>query len=416
MSEERTPSLEGFAGYRAASVLWSKLVDAAAVIILIRALPREDYGIVGLAAGWLVALGFLNLAPENILWRDYRKMQPSLPKFLGACAWFAILKTVVFCLLAFVVALAHYGVYREPMLLAYLPAAALFGGVTTLAFIFELPLVVGFHYRGVAALTMVLRAGWLVLLATLFWRPSLSCLMGISAVYYGVHVAAWFVTYRRHGSIRWRQPPAELREIIVAVVREFVIWQHLASAARAFLLRGALALLGLLGIALADVGNYLVAVNVAAFALILPGVFEMAAAAGLAHSANAANDARIVRRTSAWNFAVTALQLVLFALMGEWLLRFLVRNEAAVVMPFAWPLLLGASLFGLQTPALAFAIARAQPAALFWRVYLPTALVAIAGFCIGAVRWGLVGIAWAHVVNAVVLAVALWLHLRRART
>lgn len=413
MSVASTPSLTGFAGWRSASVLYSKLVDAVAVIILIRLLSRADYGIVGLAGGWVVALSFLNINPENILWRDYRKLAPRLANFLGSCLRFWVWKTALLVALALVVAGAQFMTYRHAMILLYLPASAFFSLVVSLAFMFELPLAVGLSYRKVALVMFGLRTFWLALVITLMWRPTLGWLLAISAVYYAVHVGVWFAVYRRAHAIIW--PPAgDARQTVREAMGDYVLWQHLANAARSFLQRGSLALLGLLGVALANVGNYLIGINVTTFALILPGVTEMTVAAGLAHSANATEDAQIVRRASWANFSVVLAQLLAFKMIGLQLLDWLAPGNATVVYAVAWPLVLGASVFALLTPLLAYAIARTPPADLWWRVHCPVAVLACITFAAGAFSMGLPGVAWAHVANSLALAVALWLHLRRS--
>ena len=61
-------------------------------IILIRLLPREDYGIIGVVAGYYAFVNIINISMESIILRDHGNYDIDLPRIMHSFFIFNLAK------------------------------------------------------------------------------------------------------------------------------------------------------------------------------------------------------------------------------------------------------------------------------------------------------------------------------------
>ena len=172
------------------SSLGGKLADALAVLIAIRTLPAEQYGIIGTALGVMAVVGFVNLTPEDILWRDMPRLRDRLSEHLSAYFWFWLVKSVgiaavtaVFC--------SIYGLTHQSWNVAFTVfSIALLLQLLTASTLVEVPLFAGLQQRRGAVFVLGVRLLWLALLAPNFWLCSLTYYI-VALALYAATTAVW---------------------------------------------------------------------------------------------------------------------------------------------------------------------------------------------------------------------------------
>jgi hypothetical protein len=179
---------------------------------------------------------------------------------------------------------------------------------------------------------------------------------------------------------------------------------------RFFLSRGDLAVLGALGVSLAAMGGYAVAINLVGFALLLPGVLENVAAVSFAHHPERRADT--YRRFLLAALALAVAQFAGGLLLGRVALRLLHVHDVEPVYRLYLVLLAGSSVFTLGTPALAYAMCFRRMRAVLVRVFVPAAVIFAAAVWMAARSRGLMGAALAHalVSGATGLAMIVYVH------
>lgn len=393
-----------YARYRLLSSLGGKMLDALAVVIAIKSLSAADYGVIGTALGLMAVIGFVNLAPEDILWRDLPKLRDRLAEHLSAYVWFWLVKFAVVAMAATMFC-AIYGITHQSGRVAFaafvITLLLQLSSVSTLA---EVPLFAGLQQQRGVALVLGVRVVWLALLVPNLWLRSLEYYIGALAVYALTTALASFWILRRQLGVSFRFDAAESWRKVREAALDFTLWLHLVGRARVFLMRGDLAILGGLGISLAMLGQYTVAVNLAGFALIVPGVLENVAAVSFAHHPE--QRARNLRKFVIIGIGLSLVQLVAGVLMAPEVLRFLQIKDVEGAFIVFGLLLTGTIAFTVAGPYLAYAMCYRRMRALFGRVFLAACAVFTFAIWLGAKQWGMIGAAFAHAVVAALTGMA----------
>ena len=402
-----------YARYRLLSSLGGKLADAMGVVIAIRTLSQHDYGVIGVALGLMAVIGFINLAPEDILWRDLPKLRHRVAEHLSAYVWFWLVKFGVVAAVAAGFCLIYGRSHQSWTVAGFTFVIALLLQLLSSSTLAEVPLFAGLQQRSGAAFVLGVRVMWLALLVPNFWLHSLAYYVLALTVYAGTTATISFWLLRHQLGVTRRCPPAQAWRMVREAALDFTVWLHLVGRARVFMSRGDLAILGGLGVTLAALGGYTVAVNMAGFALIVPSVLENIAAVSFAHAPQ--RRTTMLRQFSAAAAALASLQFLGGLLCGRIALRLLHVTDVEGVFKIFLVLLAGASVFTLASPALAYAMCFRRMRRVFSRVFLPAvALFAMAVWAAGR-QFGLTGAATVHALLSGATGVAMILYVLLGR-
>jgi hypothetical protein len=394
-----------YARYRLLSSVGGKLADALGVVIAIKTLAPSDYGVVGTALGLMAVVGFVNLTPEDVLWRDLPRLGGQLGRHLTAYVWFWLVKGVAVAGIAAVFCGVYGAAHRSWSVAGAVFAVAVLLQVLSSSTLAEVPLFASRQAPRGAALVLGVRVAWLALLAVNFWFRSL-CYYGVAlALYAAVTAAVSFHVLRRQFGVSLRFDAAEAWQKVRDAALDLTLWLHLVGRARVFLMRGDLAILGGLGVTLAAIGQYAVAVNLVGFALILPGVLENVAAVSFAHEPS--KRARNLRRFYAVAGALALAQWAAGVMCGRAVLRLFRVEDVEATYGIFVMLLGGACGLAVAAPAVAYAMCFRRMRTVFSHVFLPAAASFAVLVWLAAARWGLAGAAVAHAAVSLVAAAAM---------
>ena len=399
--------------YRLLGSLGGKLVDALGVVIAIKTLSPQDYGVIGAALGLMAVIGFANLTPEDILWRDLPKLRHRVAEHLSAYVWFWLVKFGVVAAVAAGFCLIYGRSHQSWTVAGFAFVIALLLQLLSCSTLAEVPLFAGLQQQRGAAFVLGVRVMWLALLIPNFWLRSLYYYVVALAVYAGITATISFWLLRHQLGVTRRCAPAQAWRIVREAALDFTVWLHLVGRARVFLSRGDLAILGGLGVSLAALGQYTVAVSLVGFALVLPGVLENIAAVSFAHHPEQRTYS--LRKFSAMAAGLAGVQFLGGLLCGHIALRLLHVPDVDGVFSIFLVLLAGTSVFTLASPALAYAMCFRRMRQVFSRVFLPAvALFAMAVWAAGR-QFGLTGAATVHALLSGATGVAMILYVLLGR-
>lgn len=411
MSAENQTS--SYARYRLLSSVGGKIADAVGVLITIRTLSPRDYGVIGAAMGIMAVIGFLNLTPEDVLWRDLPKLGDALGEHLSAFVWFWFVKLVVVTLVAAgACALTGWAHGSWPVAgMCFLIVVLL--QVLSASTLVEVPLFAGLRQQTGAFFVLGLRVVWLALLVPNLWLHSLRYYLAALGVYACLAATTSFWLLRHKLGARARLKARAAWKIVWDAAVDLTAWLHVVGRTRFFLSRGDLAVLGALGVSLAALGGYAVAINLVGFALLLPGVLENVAAVSFAHHPE--RRAHTYRRFLTAAAALAGAQFLGGLFLGRTALRLLHVHDVEPVFHLFLLLLAGSSVFALGTPALAYAMCFRRMRAVLFRLFLPAAVIFAATVWVAGRSRGLIGAAVAHAIvsGATGLAMVLYVHFGR---
>ncbi len=399
--EAADAELGSYAGYLLLSSTGGKVADAIGVVITIKALATADYGVIGTALGLVAVLGFVNLAPEEILWRDLPKLRKDLSEHISAYVWFWLVKLALVGFVALALCVVYGMAHGSWGVAASAFAIAFWLQVLSASTLVGVPLFAGLQQQRGACLVLGVRLLWLALLVPNLWLHSLGYYIVALAVYaLGTATISWRLL-QQHFGVTLRLGAERAWTLVRSAVMDFTLWLHLVGRSRSFLQRGDLAILGGVGLTLAAVGGYTVAINLVGFAFLMPSILENVAAVSFAHRP----EQRIpnLRRFVIIAAGLAGVQFLGGLLGGHVVLRLLHVADVESTFGVLLILLAGSSVFALACPVLAYAMCFRRMQKVFVRVFLPAVAVFVVAVWVAGRQWGVTGAAVAH---AAVMGVA----------
>jgi len=342
----------------------------------------------------MAVVGFVNLTPEDILWRDMPRLRDRLSEHLSAYIWFWLVKSVgiaavtaVFC--------SIYGLTHQSWNVAFTVfSIGLLLQLLTVSTLVEVPLFAGLEQQRGAAFVLGVRVLWLALLAPNLWLRSLTYYI-VALALYAATTAVWSGwLLRRQFGLRFAFDTSNAWNIVRQSALDLTLWLHLVGRARVFLQRGDLAILGGLGVGLAALGQYTVAVNLVGFALILPGVLENVAAVSFAHRPE--HRSQSLRRFCLVAVTLAVAQFACGIAFGRWALRLLHVAEVEASYRIFITLLGGVCGMVVAGPSLAYAMCFRKMQTAFASVFLPAAVTFAVAIWLATKQWAVVGAATTH--------------------
>ena len=380
--------------------------DALVQILLVVLLIRSDYGLLGLAMGYLQMVAFFSVQPESALLRFLPKANTDAGrrKLLGRCYAVTMHKSWLlsfrFVLIALVIGLGFgwnlaaitlaLGVLTELRLLQY--AMAMF---LKLADKNGKAVVLNFAFR-------ILQLSCLAV--ALYWQQSIwSYVAAMTACQLLATVALWVLTVVEL-KLRWWPRWSDAAKFWPILVN-FVGWAHLCSYITGLIFAVHIVFLSWAGADLDTVGTFSVGVRIAAFCFIVPMAIQGAATLAISSVENHADRLRRLGAYVRMLSVISLTQLIGYMLVGHWLLELLFQLKghphaaaaALEIYQMSLPLVIGATLLNCLRPFTGYAMSTME----MWRytttICVPAVMITLVAYAVTA-SWGATAIGWAALV------------------
>lgn len=393
------------------------VAQLAAMALIVRFLPREDYGVMGVVAGYTALVQIVNLSIESVILRDHRLYGPDAPRFLLNFIAFNCMKALPMAAAGIALAWALPAAYGQQGFLW----AVLSLTVITVAECLVAPLAVyasARYQQYLVTRVNVLRYSVnLALLAGLLWQPNLQYLFVKDVVVSVTLVAVW--AYLARPALGLSFAGTSLRKdvdprYILRTLGGYSIWVHLVSVGTAIIYRVDALVLSFFA-PLSVVGSYNVAKNAANVANVAPAIFGYQNSVALSHTRDRAEAFRLTDAFLRLSAYVGAATLLGFVALGIPYLK-VVTGDASVTQIFTWMLCIVSGLVLVKTvasPLVAYINVAGDVRSLFVRVMLPLLVVAAACYCLTASYFGAIGLAIGNCVVALAWLALLLLEVRR---
>lgn len=294
-------------------------VQFIASIILIRFLPREDYGVIGVVAGYYAFVNVINISMESIILRDHSKYDIDLPRIMHSFFIFNLAKSGLFLVIAAVLSLFLSSVYaRHDFIYAIFSITFILIADSMTA-----PLVIyaaaKFNQKLVTKISMV-RAGLnLVLLAGLYFIPKLAFIACKDLIVNIIFIAIWFAIARKHLALSFSRQTNCDWAFIKKSFLSYSLWTHLNGVVTNVIYRSDTFFLSLFA-SLTVVGNYNIALNSANIANILPMIIGYQNSVALSHAKEEKQIFQISNAFIKLSLFIGLVTLIFFAVAGRWYL------------------------------------------------------------------------------------------------
>lgn len=381
-------------------IILGKLIHVISLLVVLRFLPREDFGVIGLSYGYLAFLSLLSLAPETILYRDFLKIKLAQKVNLHISAFliFGFVRTLVILIIGCIIGGYLYWYYKSWIIPISFIVITLGSNIIIMQGPIKELLRVDFKQK-VAAITgffiEIIILG--VLILVLYLSPSLvtylTVFLSASFGAFGI----WLIILKKVYNYSWIFNRESI-SVLKYSIKDFSLWNHFNGTVSNLLYNVDTAILSLIGISLSIIGNYTVALKLSNFFFFAPMVLQSVNTIALANINKERCDFGI-NLFLKYSVVISLIQLFLFVLFGKWAIAtFVTQKDTELIFKYALLIIIGVSVLNIGRPLFSWITIKGSLREVFLKVYLPSGIIGIFVYFILAVFWGAIGVACGNIV------------------
>ena len=377
-------------------VILEKIYTTLLFVIVVRALPREEIGIISVAQSWVLVILLLNFLPFRSLIRDHAKFKDRLAENISAYIYFWFFQAVVLILIAGggVAVLAQ--LRGERLLGLVILAMAMQMQFQSFQWLSKVAFFIHYRQSYVTGMTMVLGAINLAAALVFLQRPSLwgyvLLMLGLNALAAGVWL---FQLVRRLGVPLL--PPKDAIAIIQHGLFSYGIWHHFQSVLFDVILLIDPLVLWFFA-PYQDIGDYGIAQRINSLLLILPGVLANNLELGTAASGSNGAEKTMTQKFLLASAGLGISQFLFLLIGGKLLLKILFDvNPNGPVYSYMIIMGIGVMILNFARPLMGRLNAKAYLGLITRDVFLPACIAAISAYALLASQWGPLGTAYGNI-------------------
>lgn len=387
----------------------TKLGTTAVFVLLVRLLPSSDIAAIGIAAGYLVFVSYLDLSPVRALLRDFPRFardRDARDRLFTGLAGFWLTQAVAMVGVSAVLIGTALGNLRFEGL------GFLFLGLTldlvaqTFQDWIKVVHYADFRQRFATGLSLAVNLGRLAVYALLLIDPSLELYAWLLIATSAVTCLVWGTAFQLHYRFRPRFVRSSLEELLHSL-RTYGLWDHLNRSATDTLFLVDTVVLSAFAL-FARLDSYTIALKFTSMLFLVSFQLEKGLQLALAYYSDDERRRKAIHSFLKLNGLTSLGQLAVVLLLGRWLLGLLFGEAAdASTWTFTWIITLGVTVHNLSRPLVAVINNLCSLREAFLRVFLPASAAGVGVYVAFAALWGSVGVAWGNVVVYSSLAVGL---------
>ena len=377
-------------------------------VIVMRYIPREEYGVLGVVTGYFAFLQFMNISPENILVRDYKRMQKSLPRYLSIFFTINIAKIMIFFFAFLLLAIVLCRFYHY---INYIYAVTSYGIVMlseAFASVFVLTLTVQFKQHILLKIRCLRVILLLIFSLGIPYYPSIQYVafrdVGVSIIMIFVW---WFVGKYYLNFKMFFLPIRRIWKIFCYSLMSYSFWTHFIGMVTNLIYLVDTFVLSFF-VPLSVIGCYNVALNlVNYFGEFFSQILNFQCGIAIAR----APDSKALIIASVFSRGILLISaMVLFGslFLAKPFLCLILNdaNKAEEINRYFFPILAGLLLTRfLFSPATSLVTLKHPIKNFVLYVSIPVSILTMVVFFVGGYLWKAEGVAWANVVNGCIMAI-----------
>ena len=294
-------------------------------IILIRLLPREDYGIIGIVVGYFAFINIVNISLESIILRDHKKFDDNLNDVMQNFFAFNLFKSILFIFIAIVLSLLLSNIYENSGFIYAIWSVTFI----TIADAITAPLIIyfssKFNQKLVTKISIFRYTLSLVLLTGLFIYPELWLIALKDFIVSFIFIFIWFFISKNELLLTPQFSSIDFK-FIKKTLFSYSLWTHLNGVVTNFLYRSDTFFLSFF-VSLAIVGNYNIALNSANIANILPMILGYQNSVALSHARDKEQAFKISNHFILLSLLIGLVTIIGFYILGDFYLYIITGQE-----------------------------------------------------------------------------------------
>lgn len=366
-------------------------------IIIINALPREEYAVIGIAAGYYVILTWVAISPENILSQRYRSLRQQYQSYLPQIFTFTLLKLAALALISIGVATAIFFITHNSYISLIFVAYAITQLIILFSNLVQFLLKLEYQQQVITKYTSFIRGFEVLMLLTLFIWPHAYLVTTVMAITAALEI---FLLTRRLRQIEAFPFFAPLRPTLQTIwehIRSYSLWHHLGTNLIKYMYEIDTVFLSLWA-SLTVVGNYAVAMKIANFSFIIPSLIQMNAGLMLTRIESIEKQNRALSLFLKYSAAAAILQLIAFVFLGKLYIGLHTQDFVDDIYLYSTLIFIGTTVLNIVRPLISYINAFTSTKDFFLRSVVPSAIFTTIVYPLSAYYYGAVGLAIGNII------------------
>ncbi|HIP34315.1 MAG TPA: hypothetical protein EYG89_06350 [Bacteroidia bacterium] len=371
-------------------------------IILIRLLPREDYGIIGIVMGYFAFINIVNISLESIILRDHKKFDDNLHEVMQSFFMFNLLKSILFILIAFALSILLSNICENSGFIYAIWSITFITISDAITAPFVIYFSSKFNQKLVTKISILRYTLGLIILLGLYYYPELWFVAVKDFIISILFIGFWILTSFKHFNFI---PKVKSQDIVF--IKEaffsYSLWTHLNGVVTNFIYRSDTFFLSFF-VSLILVGNYTVALNSANIANVLPMIVGYQNSIALSNAKDENQIYTISNHFILLSLVIGVATIIGFYLVGDFYLYLVTGKEEndeiffymmcivtglVIVKSFASPLVSYITIFQSVKKMVIF-------------ISLPIFITTVIMYYLGAKLYGVEGIALSNIFVSIV--------------
>lgn len=371
-------------------------------ILVINLISREEYGLIGLSAGYFSIFSWLLISPEGILVQKYQEYKSDFSKHISIFYTFNIIKIIFSLFVLLLISLIFFYLQKS----WHFSLIFLLFSLSQMLIMFlgqiQYFLKIKFQQKKITSFTTVLRTAQTIILFFLYLKPSVLFYLIFLSFFTILEIFIYSRILQKVHNFLWWYPLKETLQVIVKNIKEFSFWNHMTSMLIKYIYEIDVVFLSFWA-SLTVVGNYSIALKIANLSFILPSLIQNSTTLALTRIIISEKRNIAVNIFVKYAFILSSLQLIGFMLFGKLYIEFHTHAYVDEIYLYSLLIMIGTTILNSFRPILSYIISSSEIKKFFNFSVLPSVIFATLIYLILGKLFLAVGLAAANI-----LAYAFW--------
>jgi O-antigen/teichoic acid export membrane protein len=383
--------------YKVISEMFNKLFLLFMLPVIIRLLPRDEVGVIGIVAGYIALIAVGNICPENILIRNFFKVRYRHFK-LSSYLNFSLVKFGLMAIATLIIALFMPTPTLKTAM--FLQAGIIFFG--GLSAFFNFVYYVQLKQKLVTVIQVISQIVGIAVAFYLMTAHQSVIFYYIGLFLVSLMTVALFISFIRKDFdyTGFRVDIQRQKEIIITSLTEFSFWNYLTGFVTNIMYTISPAILAIFS-GMGDVGNLTICVLITDFYFIVPMIVQGTSTIALSNLRKRS----LVRHLMKYQFTISLITLLGFLILGNPVLLWISGKEESIVYTSTFMMLIFATTLNVVRPLLSKIVARYDMKKAFIKLFLPTLIFNVGSLLYLSSAYGFQGAVWGNSLSYLFFAI-----------
>lgn len=396
-----------FSFYEKLGIILSQFISS---ILISRFLPREEFGAIAVVSGAFAFIQFVNIAIENVLIRDYKKLESSVDEAIVQFIQANCLKISILFFVSMSIGLAYYThtgkvffIYASVSLLAVLAMDVLISPLIIYASIL-------FKQNVVTKISFIRWTLNVLGLCFLIKYPTIKVVMVKDLLVLLVVLLVWF--YYSKKDLNLKLKPTKINwSFLRNNFLGYSVWVHLIGVISNIVYKADTFILYYF-VSLKLVGDYNIALTVANIGNIISSILINQNSVALSHCTTDEESKKMTGRFLRFSIYVGTASFFGFVLLGKYYLRLITNSNVDEIYEYLLLIVSGLLVVKmLISPLVAYINIKGDVQRLFYRVQLPLLVIVLLSYTIFSYSLGAKGAAISNLVNGLLWLILIYIEI-----